>query len=540
MNIEIKKPRIIYNDDTGVLRSIPPPHVPGMLARAVDYLKGGQVDCVCWCFSTGNSALSYRSNVLENTFDNQNKDKGFSTNNNSNSKNLIFSLYKRGIDYLPQLINLYHEAGISFCASFRMNDAHHKSRPNGSLSSKFWLEHQDLRLWEVSDGISYYNATMDFSYPELRKLRLNSIAEVCEKYDIDGIELDFCRNPYTFQPSEAWAKKDILTDFISEVKNKILDIADKKRTNIKLLVRVPFDANRRKNAGMDINTWVETKIVDILIMSNLFDDYSEDKIGYYQDFCRKNDVLFYPSIEFEPLTNCKPDYFLPDGNSAPKPNYRTLFSAQDIILGARAMAKSFYAQGAQGVYLFNYPCKLFEVKRTFHDFMDMKEVINELGSLKSLEGKNRKYYLWNSLPVYIEAMRPAEYHQTIEFNIAEKEIEPNSTVIVKFIREASDNPHSYQESNKDLAPGYIDTYLNSRKLDDRKFKIKYSEAASIDSGFKIGKHEIIEIELEGTMINCGKNTLAFHIPHLPTEVSPYIYIYELSLTVVADKNYMPE
>lgn len=92
------------------------------------------------------------------------------------------------------------------------------------------------------------------------------------------------------------------------------------------------------------------------------------KVGYYQDFCSKNDVLFYPAIEFEPLTNCKPNYFLPDGDSAPRPNYRTSFSAQDIILGARGMTKSFYSQGAQGVYLFNYPCKLFEPERTYHDF----------------------------------------------------------------------------------------------------------------------------------------------------------------------------
>lgn len=198
MNIEIKKPRIIYNDDTGVFRSINPPHTSKMILRAVDYLEGSQVDCVCWCFSTGNSALSYYSNVLENTFDNQEKDIGFSSNNTSNDKNLILSLHKQNIDYLPELIDLYHKAGISFCASFRMNDAHHKSRPSGSLSSKFWIEHQDLRLWEVSDGISYYNATMDFSFPKLRKLRLDSIVEVCDKYDVDGIELDFCRNPYTF------------------------------------------------------------------------------------------------------------------------------------------------------------------------------------------------------------------------------------------------------------------------------------------------------------------------------------------------------
>lgn len=166
-------------------------------------------------------------------------------------------------------------------------------------------------------------------------------------------------------------------------------------------------------------------------------------------------------------------------------------------------------------------------------FFDMTEVLHELGSIESLEEKNRKYHLWNSLPIYIEAMRPAKYHQTIDFNISEKDIGHNSTAIIKFIREAVDNPHSYQVSNKDLPLGYIETYLNGQKLDDSKFRIEHNDPSTIDSGFKIGKHEIVEIELKGTMINHGKNTLAFHIPHYPAETSPYVYIYELSLTILS-------
>lgn len=42
-------PRIIYNDDTCTLRTAPPPHTVDSINMALDYLKGTQVDCLCWC-----------------------------------------------------------------------------------------------------------------------------------------------------------------------------------------------------------------------------------------------------------------------------------------------------------------------------------------------------------------------------------------------------------------------------------------------------------------------------------------------------------
>ena len=60
-------PRIIYNDDSCTLRNTPPPHTLESLGDAVDYLKGTQVDCLCWCVGA-QLAYTWPSKVIENTF----------------------------------------------------------------------------------------------------------------------------------------------------------------------------------------------------------------------------------------------------------------------------------------------------------------------------------------------------------------------------------------------------------------------------------------------------------------------------------------
>ena len=60
-------PRIIYNDDSCTLRNTPPPHTIASVGDAVDYLKGTQVDCLCWCVGA-QLAYTWPSKVIENTF----------------------------------------------------------------------------------------------------------------------------------------------------------------------------------------------------------------------------------------------------------------------------------------------------------------------------------------------------------------------------------------------------------------------------------------------------------------------------------------
>jgi len=149
-------PRIIYNDDSCTLRTAPQPHTLETLACALDYLKGTQVDCLCWCVG-GQIAYAWPSKVIENIYDL--KDRNASNFAGwSNDRDVMYSLHRQGIDYLPHLIQRAHTQKLMFIASFRMNDTHIKSYPTSFLSPEFWKTHQHYRLWDATDAKSYYNA----------------------------------------------------------------------------------------------------------------------------------------------------------------------------------------------------------------------------------------------------------------------------------------------------------------------------------------------------------------------------------------------
>jgi glycosyl hydrolase family 10 len=526
MNFKKGKPRIIYNDDTVALRTVfAKPHTEKQISRAVDYMKNSQIDCVCWSMFTGVS-YSYYSNVIENFYDMVENDPGFFTRNLEHDCDLTLSLHKQGVDYLPVLINKFHAENIDFYASFRMNDTHHKSRPRGKFAPEFWKNHQHYRLWEVQDGRSYYNATLDYSYPEVRQKVFDSIVEVLTRYDVDGIELDFCRNPYLFQPSEAWGKRDILTELILAIRNKINEFAQKDNKEIKLIIRVPFSDEKLKQGGMDVKRWLENKYLDILVMSNHFNDYNEQSKKWLE-LCKEKNILFYPSIELLPKINPHPDVDMPIGATAPKDNYEVPPNYRDMMNRMRGMAQNYLAQEPDGSYMFNYPCGLFETNRTSEEFTEMTSILHEIGSLETLENKPKEYLFWGDLPIYIEALRPAKYHQTIKFNIMDKSLNKSSKVVFSFIRAIEDSPHNYEKSEKQLPDNYIKTMLNGTTLDEKTFKKQKEDPGTIISGYTIGEHEKFEIMLTGDDILYGENTLAFEMPHFPENDSPYVYIYEL-------------
>ncbi len=514
------KPRVIYNDDTCSLRTIEPPHAVEQVSRALDYLADSQVDCLCWCMSTGDIAYSWPSEVMENAFDLAEKDAGVEMARMSTESNLLLSLHREGVDYLPHLIDLAHQRGISFFGSFRMNDAHHKSRPHGMLASEFWKSHQEWRLWEVTDGRTYYNACLDYSFPEVRQLRLDAIREVAGLYDLDGIELDWCRNPFAFQPSEAWEKRHILTDFTREVRALLAELGAKRGREIGLIIRVPAHEDKRRRGGIDAEAWVEQGLMDALVVSTLFNNYDED-FSPWVDLCRHHGVLLYPSVEAGPAHNAAHNHVTPE-------------TAREIISRTAGAAQNYLSQEPDGLYLFNYPCRLFEREWTDEEFDELALLLSDVGDRDSLRGRRRQYTFWQGLPIQIEASRPPEFHQTVAFTVRDPAVAAVDTrVTIRYRQVTERNPHATEvfEQGPTVAPGWVEVILNGVAVPEGVMRRTAQPAGKIPSGFEIGEHELVEVEPPPGMLADGKNTLAFRIPRYPSERDPYIHIYELVVDV---------
>ncbi len=529
-----KKPRIIYNDDSCTLRTAPQPHTLESINCALDYLKGTQVDCLCWLVGE-QIAYSWPSKVIENMYDLQADGvplaAGWKT-----STDIMTTLHQQGIDYLPHLIRRAQAQGLTFVASFRMNDTHIKSYPNSAVSPPFWKIHQHYRIWDATDGKSYYNAALDYSFEEVRNRYHAEIREMATEYDVDGIELDFTRSPYFFQPSEAWDKREILTQFVRDVKAMLEDIGSKRGRPLTLILRIACLERALTTAGVDAKQWIRERLAPILVISELVNNLNQE-LESWRSLCREAGVWLYPAVEAGPAYN-RTDFCTPlvrnplgprhDGNIPLAPGENTRMQ--------RGAAQNYLAQEPDGVYMFNFPCGLAEGRNIMHTddqtFCEVTSVLSEMGSLKTLAGKDKAYTYYRDLPIYIEANRPRRFHQTIPFAIRGADVR-DGNVTLRFRQIAERNPHADEvfRQNPIVKPGVLKYYLNDAEISPSAMTKTPAPGGRIRSGFLLKRHEIVKITVPGSEIVDGVNTLAFEMPKFPHERDPYVYVYELDAEV---------
>ena len=150
--------------------------------------------------------------------------------------------------------------------SFRLNDTHHLDRINGDVGCaqinfcEFYYNHPEYRLETAS--CSWRDRGQNWAIDEVREYKLNFIKELCENYDIDGIELDFMRYPYLFRSYETTSeqRKIIVTEFVARVRQLLNETAThgkrwlcvKFPANYQLLDEIGIDPQRLAAAGADM------------------------------------------------------------------------------------------------------------------------------------------------------------------------------------------------------------------------------------------------------------------------------------------------
>jgi hypothetical protein len=529
-------PRIIYNDDTCTLRTAPPPHTVESLAHALDYLKGTQVDCLCWCVGE-QIAYAWPSKVIENIFEMKDRQvRMFSIW--QNDRDIMYALYKQGIDYLPLLIKRARKQGLTFVASFRMNDTHIKSYPDSALCPDWWKAHQHYRLWDATDGKSYYNAALDYSFEEVRNRYRDEILEVANWYDVDGIELDFTRSPYFLPPSEAWEKRDLLTTFVRDLGKALEEVGKQRGRPLTLILRLACLPRALETAGIDAKEWIKQRLAPILVVSELVNNFNQD-ISEWKSLCQEHGVLLYPAVEAGPAFNVT-DFYTPSIRNPLAPRHDgsggVRFPLEADLGMQRAAAQNLLAQEPDGLAMFNFPCRLAEGINIMHEdrstFDKTTAVLREMGSLKTLARKDKHYTFYKDLPIYVESNRPRQYHQTIPFALRGKDIR-HATVTLRYRQIAEKNPHADGEfdQNPIVKAGWMKVYLNDREIPEGQLTKTRAPGGRLQSGFKIKRHELVEIQVSGRDLQDGENTLAFEIPRFPGPRDPYVYIHDLTADV---------
>ncbi len=167
-------------------------------------LEGTAVDCIFWNGSAGSTAF-YPSEVLEFKGDAEGAGEEHPAwQSIANARAMI----DRGEDPNRSAIAGARDRGLDVFFSFRMNDQHQDPTDMPRLKR----DHPELTL---GDGAPPWFATSwDYTHARVREHRLDMIREIAEKYDFDGIELDWQRHAHHLPVHHAFRRRYVLTDFM--------------------------------------------------------------------------------------------------------------------------------------------------------------------------------------------------------------------------------------------------------------------------------------------------------------------------------------
>ena len=269
----------------------------------------------------------------------------------------IQGFHLQGVDYPGRMIQRCRHRGISPWISIRMNDVHENRNLAHPFHSDFWRKPEYFRKGHPG----YYCRALDYAYPEVRNHYKALIVETLERYDVDGLELDFMREPYLFSKGEEKAGGKILTQWLREIRQLVDRAAARRGHSVKIGVRVPFHPETTLGLGLDAPTWAKQGLVDLVVTAPRWGTLNFDMpLGKWRQLLGDR-VTLAGGL---------------DMNYQPYPGGPRRVVDPEYAAGA---AVSVLAGGADIVYLFNYfqhglPWSLPEYKQTLRAFLSLDEV----------------------------------------------------------------------------------------------------------------------------------------------------------------------
>ena len=245
------------------------------------------------------------------------------------------SLAERGIDPYAVWIDHCRKLKVSPWVSLRMNDCHNVSDPNNPLHAAFWREHPEYRT---------KSGSLNYKYEPVRARVLAILAEMLERYDADGLELDWMRHGHHLTDGREREEASILTDFMRTVRD-MTRAAEKRRGHpITLGVRVPTRPEVSLALGMDAFAWAKEDLCDVVVPTCFFDtnDFDIPLADWEARFAAagaKDTLRVYPCTD--------------NGIWKSVDAYVRQNQTIEEVCG---WADHVIAQGAKGIYLFNAFC----------------------------------------------------------------------------------------------------------------------------------------------------------------------------------------
>ena len=274
----------------------------------------------------------------------------------------ITGLIAQGHDPLRVIIDRCRSRNIRVNISFRAN-ANYPDPMARTFNGKLYWQHEGTCRITSRQGRKSYR--LSYAFPQVMAFRL-AIIEEGLTYGPDGVHLDFLRHPpfvgydepmiKTFQQrhgvnprevteDERWIElcAEVMTKFVREVR-KLVDQASTAQ-NKQMTLSTSFDYLSYRQQGLDVAQWVKEGLVDNISPGVHGHGGRYFPIAEFAAMVRGTDCELFPRLE----------HTIRGHDPTPESERGEItYEREHMTLNLyRARALELYAEGADGVYLFN-------------------------------------------------------------------------------------------------------------------------------------------------------------------------------------------
>ena len=343
---------LMLNDDGDLsFTGRTPPESVVNLQAMVDSLAGTPVKTLMYSVAAGSDVLYYPTKVAsvfgwrETKYD---RDRRWAARIAK-----IKAGIAAGVDPIRVAGERARQLGLFFVPSYRMNDSHFVSDPlNYPLTGEFWIKHHTQYKIDLSPITSRnsYRELLDFSHEAVRQHRLGVLFETIDRYHgiMAGVELDFNRVQVLFPLGKAAERGHLITDLVAAVRQRLDLLGKRSGRDHALFVRVPPALKNCHWAGLEVEQWVERRLVDVLIPSQLMTLAHDMPVDEFVAIakpagCRVCPAIYPRTSWTWPFTNehSPSSYTSPVSRVAPP----------ELVRGA---ASNYWHLGATGFQLYNF------------------------------------------------------------------------------------------------------------------------------------------------------------------------------------------
>ena len=317
---------------------------------------GSQVDTLLVCINAQVTYYPSRVGTMRGTLATEAERRQWSAGEQQRFKN-VRALFDAGTDPYALLLAEGRRRGLEVLLTFRMNDAH----GNDFLRTAFWRDHPEYRLGA---------GALDFAHDAVREYVFHLIEEAVQRYDGDGLELDFQRFPTFFKSGSTEERITQINRLVERVR-VMLDVEGRKRNRrLILAARVPSDYGRSapsydksREIGCDPAAWARNGWIDFLTVSEFL-------------FVRYD-------LPIKPWKQLVPNLPIYGGiECAEGPKLDQCLTPEKY----RRAARHLRSDGADGIYLFNFFTTREHGKDAFEPSFEVLQELGDPAKLRSARG----------------------------------------------------------------------------------------------------------------------------------------------------------